>query len=254
MIGMPFDTANEAAFSRAIERQLPACSPYELDSADAVCLVKDPSGGELRLGFRKGARDGPDLVTANPAFDGEGRAVVEVVRDVSDPQYKPFETRVVARFAGEETPLVFDLADPSQAVLAKPGKLTVSIAAFGFDPEIFTSEAAFLESQRRRAGKGPTFAANFFIPSGMFLESAGGVMPDNAKQPSAYADFAGTVLKSELRANAAGSGKFWWALVRTYADATVDVVMDPNTVRTEPRPGSILTGRFWITAHVVGVR
>ncbi len=95
------------------------------------------------------------------------------------------------------------------------------------------------------------FAPDYFVPSGMFFERVGGAMPDGAGRPIGFADFAGKVLKSELRTNAAGSGKFWWALVQTYGGSTVDVVMDPATVSSDPAVGSIVTGRFWLSARLV---
>jgi hypothetical protein len=94
------------------------------------------------------------------------------------------------------------------------------------------------------------FAANYFIPSGMFLKSAGGEMADGSSRPVGYADFAGKVLKSELRTNHSGSGNFWWALVQTYDGATIDVVADPTTLRDAPKTGAIMAGRYWLTARL----
>ena len=74
-------------------------------------------------------------------------------------------------------------------------------------------------------------------------------MADGAKRPVAYADFAGTVLKAQSRTGAGGN--FWWVLVKTYTGQTVDVVIDPRNLSQELKAGSIITGRFWLSAHVV---
>lgn len=246
MVGLAVDVSGEEAMSRSVQPYLAGCASRELAPAAFVCVVKLSSGSELRFGMRRGPEGVMQIATMNPAFAGEGRADVDVVGDDSDPNEKPFEVTISARFRGEATPLVFDLADPSETA-AKPGtRLTVDLAAFSYHPELFEDEAAFARSQADHKLK---YAPNFFIPSGMFFGKVGGAMPDDAKRPIAYADFAGTVLKAELRSNA--GGKFWWALVKTYTGQTIDVVMDPRTIAQEPKPGWIVSGRFWLSAHVV---
>jgi len=247
MVGFQVDTRSEAGVSRAVQRHLAGCAPSDLPPPNLVCRVRDPSGGELTIGLTRGADGNAEFATLNPGFVGEGRAEVEVAADVSDVQWKPFEVTVSARFAGEETPLVFDLADPVQVDRFKPGaKVVVDIAAFGFEPAVHADEAAFAKSQAKAKVR---FASNFFIPTGLFAESVGGTLTGDGR-PTAYADFAGKVLKAELRTNQAGSGRFWWALVETYGGATVDVVIDPRTIRRDPKPGSIVTGRFWLSARL----
>jgi hypothetical protein len=249
MVGFPIEMTG-AGLSRAAQTYLAGCTPSTLDAADVVCLVRDPSGGELSIGLRKGAA-GPELETMNPGFAGEGRTLVEIASDVSDPAERPFEITLAAHFAGEPTPLAFDLAEPGDAAKLQPGaKVTIDIAAFTFEPHIYADEATFYREQAT-AGAKVQLAANYFIPSGMFFKSAGGEMPDGATRPVGYADFAGRVLKSKLRTNQSGSGRFWWALVQTYDSATVDVVMDPSTVHGDPKPGAIISGRFWLSARIL---
>jgi hypothetical protein len=245
--GFALDTASEAAFGKTLEALTAGCAIQTLDDADKLCLVKDASGAELRIGLRRGKDGGWEIQTANPAFAGDGRAEVEVAGDASDPDYKLFEVRVSAHFAGGEIPIVFELADPREAASFTTGaKLAVDIAAFSYAPEVFADEAAYAKSQAKEKA---VFAANYFIPSGSFFESAGGAMPNGSKQPAAYADFAGTVLASELRGNTHG-GKFWHASVKTFAGAIFDVVLDPASLALDPKPGTIVSGRFWLSARV----
>jgi len=247
-VGFEIDFQNPAWMSALTHEYLPKCTASSLSPRDMVCLVKDPSGSELRLALRKGTKNAAELVTLNPGFDGESRVEVDIAADVSDPDWKPFEVAMTARFRGEETPLVFDLADPAEAASLVPGaKVTLEIAAFSYAPSLFANEAAYIKSQD---GRQLYYAADFFIPSGMYKASVGGLIPEGSKLPKAYADFAGTVLKAEFRTNAAGGGKFWWALVRTYGGSTLDVVIDPTTIPGAPEVGSILSGRFWLSARL----
>lgn len=243
-IGFALDTSDQAAFGASMGALTSNCAAEPLGESGALCLIKDKSGAELRIGLKHDADGRWEVQTANPAFAGEGRTEVEIAADVSDPEYRSFETSYSARFAGERTPLVFELADPRDASAFKPGaKLAVAIAAFSYEPSVFADEAAYMKSQDKEE---PKFAASFFIPSGMFFE---GAAADATKRPAPQADFAGTVLKAELRTNTHG-GKFWWTPVKTYGGAVFDVVMDPASLKEDPKPGSIVKGRFWLSARV----
>lgn len=251
MVGFDLDIRNEAKMMKSAQTHLADCALTDLPPPDSICLVKDSSGAELRLALRKAASGAWELITLNPSFDGESRVEVEIREDVSDPDGKPFEVAIAAKFAGEETPLVFDLAEPAEAARFTSGaKVTLEIAAFSYQPAVYGDEAAYTKAQTAQKSE-VLFAPNFFIPSGLFLANMGGAIPEGSTRPTAYADFAGTVLKSELRTNVAGKGRFWWALVKTYGGATLDVVIDPKTIRLNPEPGSIISGRFWLTGRLV---
>lgn len=258
MIGFALDSHDQAALFRSAQTQLQAaqargfvrCESARPDDANMICVIRDSSGAELRYGLRNRG-NGAEMITLNPAFVGEGRMKLHVDGDVSDPEWKTFEVTVSARFAGQEVPVVFDLADPQQATIAKDGaEVTVSMAGFSYQPNIYRDEKAYLEAQKK-AGQKIAFAPNMFIPTGTLFEKIGGAMPNDAKRPTPYADFAGAVLKADLKTSEAGGGKFWSLLVRTYGDAIVDVVIDPNSIKFEPKPGYIVSGRFWLTGHIV---
>jgi hypothetical protein len=252
MVGFQMDLSNPTVFAEETKHFVQTCTLSGLTANDIACAVRDMSGGEIHIGLRRGADGSMGIQAVDPAYTGEGRLPVEVVSDVSGADDKPFDTTVTAHFAGEATPLVFELADPREAADFKPGaKLDVDIAAFSFQPQLFADAAAFEASQDKQGSK-VRLAPNFFIPSGMFFLHAGGAMPDDAKLPVAYADFAGTVLKTELKTNTVGGGTFWWALVQTYDRATIDVVMDSSTISGgDPKPGEIIAGRFWLSARVL---
>lgn len=259
MVGFPLEVSSNGALNRSAGAQLKSadqrgtmrCEPAPGDVEKRVCVIRDPSGGELWYGLHKRSDGDAEMITLNPAFAGEGRAKLQIDGDVSDPEWKPFEIGLYARFSGDETPIVFELTDPEQVALAKPGaEVTVSLAAFSYAPDVFKTEKDYYAAQRKAGFKYP-FAASMFIPSGTFFEKVGGAMPDDAKHPVPYADFAGAVLKADLRTNSTGGGKFWAVLARTYEGATIDVVIDPESIKIEPKPGYIVTGRFWLTGRIV---
>lgn len=247
--GFDVRATSPAAMSQSVQRYADRCAPEPLADADLICLVRDPSGAELWIGFRKRQDGQLELTSLNPGFAGEGRAKAQIVGDVSDPQWKPFEIAVTARLGGDEIPFVFDLADPRQAAQAHPGKaVAVSLTGFSFDARVFKNEKGYYAAQKKDGAR-IAFAANHFVPSGLFNVEAGGLA--DAQRPTAYADFAGTVLKSQLRTNTAGRGRFWWALLRTYGDYTIDIVLDPTQVKLPPTPGTVVSGRFWLSGRLV---
>ena len=249
MTGFSLDTGNQVSFVQATATLAKSCQPSNLTPSDVVCLIKDPSGAELRIGLKKNPDGSSDIVSMDPSFAGEGRMPVVVDSDASDPGDKPFEIRISAHFSGLKIPLVVDLTDPAQVGLAAPGASRVlDIAAFSFKPDIFADAPAYALSQKDAK---VAYAENHFIPSGMFFEKAGGAMPDDAKRPVAYADFAGTILKCERKSNVQGGEDFWWALVKTYDNATIDVVLDPRSLSGELRAGEVIAGRFWLTGRIV---
>jgi hypothetical protein len=249
MIGFASHMNSPGGLGELVDKHSGRCQPIQLTATDIVCVARDASGGDLWISVRRRADGQNEFITLNPGFAGEGRARIEIVAQNSDPEYLPFEVGVAARFSDQKTPVVFDLADPSQAALAKGGtSLTVDLAAFSFEPKVYSDEQSYLASQAKANVR---LAPNFFIPSGSFFEKVGGAMPDDAKRPTAYADFAGKALKVSHRSNVTGGQDFWWALVETYEGATIDVVMDSSTLTKEPKVGSIISGRFWLSGRVV---
>ncbi len=129
MVGFAIELGNEAALSQAVQKYLANYLPTSLSPSDLVCTVKDASGAGLRLSLRQGApAENAELKALNPGFAGLGRTAVEIVGDASDPDWKPFEITLSARFSGEKTPLVFNLADPSESPSCSRGRRRRSIS------------------------------------------------------------------------------------------------------------------------------
>lgn len=244
--GFSLDIGDKQRFEDEIQKYTQSCETLPLDAGASLCRVKDKSGAELWIGLRRDKDGNAQIASGNPAFFGKARVGATVEADVSDPQYKPVEATIQVRIG--DVPVVFSLADAREAPRFTAGaKLDVDIAAFARTPKLFADEAAYMASQAKGEVK---FAAEHFITSGMFLAAQGGMADDASKRPAPYADFSGTVLSAELKHNDLGGLAYWWASVRTLNGTTVDVVMDPRTVDSEPKPGMIVDGRFWLTARI----
>ena len=241
MVGFPLDTSGEQAFSSDLSRYIQVCTPEQLSPDKLVCVISDKSGAELWIGLTKKGEGAVQLETANPAFIGSGSTKIFVTADASDPDWLPYEHRVQAQFATGEAPIILDLADPREAAQFVPdARLDVDITAFADELSNYESEAAYYDSQKIEKIK---FASNHFIPSGMFNEGL-----DEKKFPTAHALLAGSVLRAERRQNVVGKGSYWWALVETFDGAKINVVVDAEALKSEPKVGSILSGSFWLSA------
>jgi hypothetical protein len=243
MVGFPAGEGDEASTGAALMAFAEQCAPVQLKGDNYVCVLRDQSGGELRIGLKKQADGGMEIATFNPAFQGEGRTEVTANLNVSDPQWQPFEVTLQARFGEDDVPLIVDLADPTEAGrFTRGAKLSLDITAFADELTLHDSEAAYHAAQKDGEVK---FAANHFIPAGMFAAEN----EANAR-PTAHALFAGKVLKSELRRNAIGKADYWWLLVETYGGAIVNVVADPGMVKTAPKIGGTVAGAFWMSGRL----
>ena len=89
-----------------------------------------------------------------------------------------------------------------------------------------------------------SFASQSFIPSGLISPSGDPVDP-----PEPHALFVGHVVEAEQRHNAVTGRPFWWALVETIG-GTFDVVIDPELLDEQPRPGHVLSGWFWLSGRL----
>jgi hypothetical protein len=138
-------------------------------------------------------------------------------------------------------PFIFDAPDFRLCDSVKlPSIVEVQIAAFAHELSAFESEAAYDASQSER----PRFAAESFIPSGLFTadEESGG-------SPQAYAILTGHVLNTSLRINPVTKSEFLWAKVQTYG-GVFDVVADPLIVNGAVVKGGIIHGSFWLSGRL----
>lgn len=242
MVGFVLREGSAATMGEDVSAYVQLCDPIQLAGNDYLCVVRYKSGAELWVGLKRTNDETVEITTVNPALAGEGVMKVVVDGDVSDAEWRPFEIAVQAHFGEYEVPLVFDLADPREADRFSPGApVTIDLTAFADEISVHESEATYHQSQDGREVK---FASNHFIPSGMFADGT------ESKRPTAHAIFAGRILKSELRQNETGKGRYWWFLVETMDKAIVNVLADPETVLVTPKVGGYLSGSFWLSARL----
>ena len=141
-------------------------------------------------------------------------------------------------------PFVFDLPDYDlHCTIRIPGPATIQLAAFAHELQGFLNEDAYNAAQ----GNDIKFAAESFIPSGLFAPGSGG---GRREQPEAMAIFSGRVLVTQILTNPVTSQRFYWARVRTLG-GEVDVVADPQVVRGKVVKGGIIKGTFWLSGRLV---
>lgn len=184
----------------------------------------------------------------NPHFAGPSGAVVGLTERVDRSADGPFDGAFVAWVgataedpAQGEFPLVFDMPDARQTdALALPQLATVTLAAFAHEIKLYPTEADL-----RPAANNP-FAAQSFVPMGMFVPGGEAIEP-----PQATALMYARVVDANLRTNPATGRSFHHLSVRTASDLALDVVADPSLTDSRPEPGWIVGGTFWLSGRVV---
>ncbi|MBE1577860.1 hypothetical protein ACFORH_11745 [Amycolatopsis roodepoortensis] len=199
----------------------------------------DPSGARLVAQVRKGEID-----FLLPCLAGTAPAV-----PVSDVHLVDDETAMLDLLDGVHgemvCPVAVELED--RAVLAHSGGRLESgslvLAALAEDITVHADADAYYASQD---DDGPKFAADHFIPSGIFSPEE----PSPGWTPSAHALFAGEVLKAETPVNTATGKAFHRIRVRTIAEIELDVAVAATDLERPPAPGNIVTGTFFLTGSL----
>ncbi|HEU0013325.1 MAG TPA: hypothetical protein VFQ45_06550 [Longimicrobium sp.] len=184
-----------------------------------------------------------------PHLAGESRFVLRLDTRVPSTEESPLDGAFQA-WAGEAEgndasgfPLVFHAPDfRTLDGLSLPARLPVQLAAIAYGLTAFPDEEAYYAAQETE----PKFAAESFIPSGMFnfADDAG-----TLATPEPRALFSGTVLDTEWRTNPLTGLPFCRMRVRTLG-GEVDVAADPETVDGEIVVGGIVRGEFWMTGRI----
>ena len=138
-----------------------------------------------------------------------------------------------------EAPFLFTVPDMrAHDDLALPGEALVRLAASAQSPlGVFDSDA--------ECSAATSFAAEAFIPSGLFLPGGAPQVP-----PRPWAILYGHVLAAERRRNPAGGREFLWARLSSLG-VTLELVADPELVPRMPAVGGVLGGSFWLVGRPV---
>lgn len=212
-------------------------------------LIETPLGTYVRFRMGKGAElwgqlnTDNEIIGINPHFTGDASAKVRLVCKVDTPESNELDGTYYAEAEpgaeGEYIyPFAFDMPDGSAWEFSCPEIREVQLAAFAHELSIFDDDEAFDASQEQKPG----YAAESFIPSGLFVEEGAAV--------EAAAVFTGHVLSFERIENTLTGAFFYHIKVKTLG-ADIDVVADPKLVGREIRIGGVVSGSFWLSGRVL---
>lgn len=190
-----------------------------------------------------------DLIGMNPHFSGESRVRAGLTRRVTRSSGSPLDGAFQgwADPQGDDPengsyPFVFNAPDfQCDRELTLPSIVQAQVAAFVHELSMFRSEEEYMASQTGEL----KFAAESFIPSGLFQRGGESIDP-----PEAQAIFTGRILESEMRMNELTNQPFQWVLVETLG-GVFDVIADPEFIEFSPSPGGILLGSFWLSGRLL---
>lgn len=210
-------------------------------------VFKDISDAEM---YYQIDNDGKILIV-NPHFKGKSRFHVGLVEHIEND-----EKSMNGSFYAWASPLnphdpesglypfVFDVPDFHTLNIKLPTIAEVQITAFAHYLHIFKDETDFHYQQEKYK---TNFAANYFIPSGLFRPDGEKIVP-----PQAIALFAGTVKESEILTNWTTNIQFIHLIVEIYG-GELDIVVDRQIIKTVPKPGQIVSGEFWLSGRILKV-
>lgn len=192
------------------------------------------------------------IVGLQPHFGGKARMRVALTERVTRPDdsildggfYAWADPRGAASDGGAY-PFVFDAPDfDLWRAVVLPTVTDIQVAAFAHELRAYPDDEAYYAAQQQKPG----FAAEAFIPAGLFAVGAGETTP-----PRALAIFSGHAVDASLRTNSATGGLFYTARVRTHG-GELDVVADPEVVIGGLARGVVVSGSFWLSGRVVETR
>lgn len=208
---------------------------------------EDDSGAEIYL-QTNGAQE---IIGFNPAFSGETRRRASISdaieRDTSplDGAYKCWANPDGK--GGGEYPFVFDSpVFRLNGDFEESSEIDINLTAFASnDFRHFGSPSEFRED----SGKGVDVSLKSFIPNGLFTISEEG-KPVEQSPPQAHVILTGVITEWQKRTNAFTGREFYYFVVETLG-GFVDVVADPELIKTEPAIGGIIKGSFWLSGKIV---
>lgn len=240
-IGFP-DTSDDH-FTDCIERAIDQATPLEVDRGVYLRWASD-AGAQLWVQIDA---DGT-LVGAHPHFDGASTMTVGLVEPVERPRdtvldgaYSAWADPPPNDLEAGAYPFVFALPDFYASPVSLPCRATAQIAAFAHEIELYEDEEQYLDSQEDEV----KFAAQSFIPSGLFDLEA-----EEERPPEAKAILTGRIRECDSRRNECGDRPFWWMQVDSLG-GTFDVVVDPVLMTETPQVGGVVSGAFWLSGRLV---
>ena len=240
-----FPTPSEQAVNEMIMKVLDLARPVQCPRGFYLKYV-DPSGAEIYLqgNFQQ------ELLGFNPHFAGKSRRAVNLARMIErDSSELDGGFYAWANPAGEkgEYPFVFDVPDfrtVEAGDLPRPAEIQLTAFASN-DFKIYENDDDYQAAQQSEL----KYASKMFVPTGLFSFDEKDQSVDlSVVRPVGM--FAGEIREAETKRNELSGENFYWLLIETLGGA-VDVVVDPKYVASEPSPGGIVSGQFWLSGKIL---
>ena len=240
-----FPVQSEQDVNGLIENLLSVVKPIRCPQG-AYYVYSDASGAEMYLQ----GNTGDELVGFNPHYAGKSRRTVCLIaaidRDSSelDGGFRAWANPSDASDPESgDYPFVFDAPDFRMNTNSQfPRVCEVQLTAFASnDFKIYASETDYYDAQVEE----PKFAAQSFVPSGLF-----GATENEAAPPRPIGIFAGEIKAWELKRNERTKANFYWFFINTLG-GEVDVVADPKLIAGEPQIGGVVSGQFWLSGRLM---
>jgi hypothetical protein len=227
--------------------------PIETQEAFAALALRAAESGERRGDYIRWAPSegvelwaqvhGSDVIGLNPHFAGSARMDVAITGRIEGSGHTPLDGSFQAwadpqdpeKPESGDFPFVFDVPDAALLDVPRfPLVARLQLALFAHNFEWHRDDEAFDAAKEQ-----PGFAAESFIPTGMFAEGT----------PQADALAHGHLLEGGRRTNAETGLGFWSGRVRTLG-GEVDVVADVEMVGGDPPVGAVLVVAGWLSGRV----
>jgi GNAT superfamily N-acetyltransferase len=238
---MGFQLESEADFVKLAEQAYEEGQAWEVDRGT---YIKWAPGGGIELWLQLDAHG--DIIGLNPHFRGKGlmraaltHAIVRADGTLLDGAFHAWANPSEDDPARGDFPFVFDVPDFYLDKPKLPAVLDVQLAAFAHELQSYESDQAYDETQPGEI----KFAAESFIPAGLFFPGG-----DEVDPPQAHALFSGHVQATALITNPITGQEFCWAQVRTLG-GEMDVVADPVLLNGLLVEGGVVSGTFWLSGR-----
>lgn len=239
-IGLAF--ADDGVFNAAMGRLAAGAERRVTTPVGDYAVWRSSSAAELWFHMTPG---NPEPIGLTPFFDGRSKAIVRATERIKRPEDSPFEGALLAWMApgadgAGAYPFVFDAVDfAALAGHALPADLTVRIAGFAHQVRAFPTPGAYEATQT----SDPKFAAQSFLPIGMFAAAA----PDAgaAQSPASTALLTGRVAAHRRLTNEETGQAFHWLLVDSF-ESSFDIVADPEAVEGEIVENGVVEVSCWL--------
>lgn len=249
-----FHFANEEQFRDAMM----ACAADAGDVLDCPSghygIWTSPSGAQVWFHLKRTPAGEVEIFGLTPFFDGKSDVTLTIRRAIQRPGDNPFEgslESVIETQPGDAYPISFDAVDFAlSGVEELPAKRRVRLSAFARDIAGYKDEASYYAAAEQ--GPPPVFAAQCFVPLGMFASeqneedgaSAAPVQP-------ALAYFTGRIVEHSRLVNEKTGHAFEWLMVETLG-ATLDVLADPQVIDGELCEGGTVAVNALLFGRILG--